>query len=83
MAESFTLLNTQCEHIRHMILDLYNIPTPPTPKESVMGSKPGRWFKFHRLKGHHIEDYYELKKDIERLIHDEHLKKYVKGNYSF
>lgn len=43
-----------------------------------MGSEPRRWCKLHRVKGHHTEDFYQLKKEIEWLIQEGHLKKYVK-----
>lgn len=43
---------------------------------------PGRWCKFHKVKGHHIEDYYQLKEEINRFIHEGHLKNYVKGDSS-
>lgn len=61
---------------------MYNIPTPPTLKDAVMGLKPGRRCKFPRVKVHLIEDFYQLRKEIEKLIHERHLKKYVKGNSS-
>lgn len=31
------------------------------------------------MKAHHTKDYYQLKKEMERLIHEGHLKNYVKG----
>lgn len=51
-------------------------------KADVIRHEHGWWCKFHKVKGHHTEDYYELKKEIEHLIHEGHLKKYVKGDSS-
>lgn len=48
----------------------------------VMGPEPGRWCKFYKVKGHHTEDRYQLKKEIKRLIHEGHLKNYVKKDSS-
>lgn len=78
-SKNFTPLNTHYEHIWYEVILIYNIFTPLAPKANVMGIKSGRWCKFHRFKGHHIEDYYQLKKEFERLIQEEHLKKYMKG----
>lgn len=33
--------------------------------------------KFHKVKGHHPKDFYQLKKEIERLIQESYFKKYV------
>lgn len=65
--KNFTHLNTHCEQIWCKVLYLHNILTPPS-KEDVMGSRLGRWCKFYKVKGHHIKDYYQLTKEIERLI---------------
>lgn len=80
--ENFTPMNTRQENIWCRVLQLHNIPTPPTPKVGVLGYEPGRWCKFHKVKGHHIQNFYHLKKEIERPIHDGHLKKYVKYDSS-
>lgn len=80
VTDNFTPLNTCREHIWCEVLHLHNILTSLAPKANVMGPKLGRWCKFYRVKGHHTEDYYPLKKEIERLIQDEHLNKYVKSN---
>lgn len=60
---------------------MHNIHVPPALEVGIMGPEPGRWCKFHKIKGHHTEDRYQLKKDIERLIHEERLSKYVKGDH--
>lgn len=41
---------------------------------------PHSWCKFHKVKGHQMEDCYEIKKEIERLIQKGELKKYVKDS---
>lgn len=51
------------------------IHMPPTPKVDVMGYELGRWCKFHRVKECHTQECYQLKKEIERLIHEGHLNK--------
>lgn len=76
--DNFTPINTHCEQIWHEVLHPHNISTYPTPKEDVMDSESRRWCKLHRVKGHHIEDFYQLNKEIEWLIQKGHLKKYVK-----
>lgn len=47
-----------------------------------MGTKPKRWCEFHIVKGNHTEDCYQLKNEIERLIQEKNLKKYVKSDSS-
>lgn len=54
------------------------IPQPPTPKEDIIGLEPNSWCKFYKDYRHHTEDCSRLKKEIERLIHEGHLNKYVK-----
>lgn len=76
--KSFTPLNTRHEHIWWEVLHQINIPTPPTPKVYVMVPEPGRWCKFHKVKGSHTEECCQLKKKIERMIQEEHLKMYAK-----
>lgn len=82
MIGKFLPLNTHREHICCKVLHLHNIHILPTPKEDAMAHKPGRWCKFYRVKRHHIEDCYQLYKEINRLIQEGHLRKYVKGDYS-
>lgn len=62
--ETFTPLNTFHEHIWRKFLHIHDIHTLPTLKEEVMVHEPGIWSKFHRVKGHHTEDFYQLKKEI-------------------
>lgn len=55
---------------------------PQILEEYVMGHEPGRWRMFHKIKWHHTKDYYQLKKEIEMLIQEGHLKNYVMGDLS-
>lgn len=80
--ESFTPLNTRREQIWHEIIHLHNIHMPLAPKTDMMGPKPCIWCKLHTVKGHHIEDRYQLKKEIRRLVYKEHFKMYIKGDSS-
>lgn len=82
MTKSFTPQNSRPEQIWCEVLHLHNIPKPPSPKANVLRHEPRRWCKFHKVHGHHAEDCYQLKKEIERLIQEERLKKYVKGDFS-
>lgn len=47
-----------------------------------MNSEPGRQFNLHRVKRHRVEDQYQIKKEIKRLMHEGYLKTYVKGDSS-
>lgn len=77
--KNFTPLNTHYEQTWHKVLHMHNLYTLLASKAGVMGSGPGRWCKFHMVKGHQTEDCHYLKKEIERLIQEGHLKKYVKS----
>lgn len=80
--ENIMPMNTHYEQIWREVLHLHHIPIFLALKEDVMVPELGRWCKFHRVKEHHIEDCYQLKKEIERLIQEGNLKKCVKGNSS-
>lgn len=80
--ESFTPPNTRHEEIWHKVLHLHDIPTPSAPKVYVIGLDPGRWCKFHRVKGYHTKDCYQLKKEIECLIQEGLMNRYDKGESS-
>lgn len=60
--------NTHNEHIWYEVFHLHNILTPMAPKMDVMGPELDRWCYIHTVKGNHIEDCYQLKNEIERLI---------------
>lgn len=77
--EKLTPLNTHCERIWHKVFHTYSIPSSLAPKADIMKHEPKRWFKYHKVKGHHREDCYPLKKDFEWLVQVGHLKKYVWG----
>lgn len=82
VVEIFTPLNTHREKIRREVFHLHDMHTPPSPKAYAIGPKPGRWCKFHKVKGYHNEDFYKLKKEIECIIQEGHLKKYIKVEFS-
>lgn len=41
-----------------------------------MGSDLDKWCKYHKVKRHHTYDFHQLKKEIEILIHEVHLRRY-------
>lgn len=59
--ESFTPLNTHWEHIRQEVLHIQNILQLMAPKIKVMEPGPHSWCKYHKIKGHQMEDCYQLK----------------------
>lgn len=73
--------NDPYEHMTSVNMQMV-IPTPYASKEDVMGYETERWCKFHIVKGCHTEDCYHLKKEIENLIQEGNLKKYMKGDPS-
>lgn len=82
MVESFTPLNTLHERNWKEVFHLYDIPALSPTKEEVIGPEPEKWCKFHKVKGHHTKECYQLMKEIERLIQKGYIKEYVKGNPS-
>lgn len=77
--ESFTPLNILLELKRHELLHIYEILIFLTPKTNIMGLEPNRCCKFHKFKEHHTKYFYQLKKEIERLIQEGNMKKYAKN----
>lgn len=41
------------------------------------GDEPNKWCKYHKVKGHHTDDYNQVKREIKCLIQEGHLIKYV------
>lgn len=62
--------------------ECHHIPAPPALRSEIMGFEPKWWCKLHRIKGHYTNNYYQLKKEIEKLIQEGHHKKYVKRDPS-
>lgn len=57
---------------------MYHIP-PPTLKYETMRHDPSRWCKYYKIKGHRTYDCYQLKNEIEHLIQEGHIRKYIQG----
>jgi len=47
-----------------------------------MGLNQNAWCKYHRISDHTTDDCKHLKREIQKLIQDEKLRGYVKGNRS-
>lgn len=71
--ESFTPLKTHCDLTWLEVFHLHNIHAPPSLKEYIMGLGLRRWCTFHKLKVHHTEYCYQLKKEIGQLIQEDTL----------
>ena len=56
---------------------VYNYP----PKMRNMPRNHNKFCKFHEEDGHETNDCFSLKDEIERLIREEYIKEYVKGDY--
>lgn len=50
------------------VLHIHNISQPLAPMTDVMGPDPHNLYKYHKVKAHHTNDYYQLKKEIKYLI---------------
>lgn len=74
---NFTLLNTHREQIQREVFNTHDIPPPSAPMSETMGRDHRRWCKYHKVKSHHTKDCYQLKKKINRLNQEVHLKKYA------
>lgn len=74
------VFKTRHKQIWHEVLHMHEISLLPTPKSDIMEPKSSRWCKFYKVKVHHTKDCYQLKKKIERLVQEGHLKKYVWGD---
>lgn len=66
--KSFTSVNTHRDQIWQEVFHMHNISQPLSPKIYVMGPKPTRWCKFHKVNGLHMKDCHKIKKEIEHLI---------------
>ncbi|KAJ1381764.1 hypothetical protein SESBI_44834 [Sesbania bispinosa] len=51
----------------------------PPPTRGAKGPYKDRWCEFHKVKGHDTEECWDLMNQIERLIKDGYLKRYVVG----
>lgn len=80
--EKFIPMNTRQEQIWQELFHVHNIPQLSAPKAYVMGLEPNSWCKFRKFKGNDTNDCYQLKKEIQRMIQEGNLKKYVKGGFA-
>ena len=53
------------------------IQYPPPPKRPPPDSDPGKWCEYHRSIGHLTDDCRTLRKEVERLIKEGHLGKFI------
>lgn len=79
LSYNFMPSNIRCEKISREVFHTHEIPLPPASKSYIIWHETTRWCTFHNVKGNHAEYFYQLKKEIEHLIQEVYLKKYVKG----
>jgi len=75
--ETFTLLNTRREPILQEVYHSKVIKDTPTLYSSMMGPDTRSWCKYYSLKGHTTHDFLHLKREIERLIRQGQLRRYI------
>lgn len=75
--ETFTLLNARREHILQEVYHSKVIKDPPTLYSSMMGPDTGAWCKYHSFKGHTTHECLHLKREIERMIQQGQLRRYI------
>ncbi|KAJ1410034.1 hypothetical protein SESBI_22269 [Sesbania bispinosa] len=73
-----TPLNAKRSQILREVYNLDLLEMPP-PGKGLRGPFKDRWCAFHRLKGHDTEECWDLMNQIEHLIKDGYLKRYVAG----
>lgn len=61
---------------------MHEVPQSPTPKKDVIGPNLIRKYNFNKVKRHHTEGCYQIKREIEHLIQEGHLKKYANGVFA-
>ncbi|KAJ1400256.1 Ribonuclease H superfamily [Sesbania bispinosa] len=73
-----TPLNAKRSQILREVYNSDLLEMPP-PGKGLRGPFKDRWCEFHRLKGHDTEECWDLMNQIEHLIKDGYLKRYVAG----
>jgi len=68
--DSFTLLNTRPEQIYKEVYNTRLIPNPSEPRVERMGSDPNAWCKYDQIRGHTTGNCWQLRKKIDKLIHE-------------
>ncbi|XP_020207923.1 uncharacterized protein LOC109792881 [Cajanus cajan] len=76
--EKFTTLNVPRRHVLHDVssASLFEFPAPT---DRQLGPLKIEWCEFHRTHGHATESYFVLGRQIERLIKEGRLKKFIAG----
>lgn len=67
------------EKIWHGLLHTLDIMPPLAPKSDSIGLKLNRWCKYHKVISHHTNGCFQIKRVINQLIQEGHLKKYARG----
>jgi len=62
--DNFTSLNTRPERIYKEVYQSKLILDPPEPQSDRMGNDLGAWCKYHRIRGHSTDNWWQLKKEI-------------------
>ena len=79
--EQFTPLKMCHERILKEVYESRLIPEAQPPRTHNMGHNKDAWCKYHRVRGHDIDDCIHLKREIEKLIHNGKLREYAKERY--
>ncbi|KAJ1439596.1 hypothetical protein SESBI_02542 [Sesbania bispinosa] len=75
-ADDYTPLNAKRSEILKEVYNA-NLLDPPLPARGPKGPYKHRWCEFHRVQGHDTEECWDLMNQIERLIKDGYLRRYV------
>jgi hypothetical protein len=76
--ENFTPLTKKRSQILKEVKSTQIIKRPP-PNPRPMGDDAGQWCEYHRAYGHDTDNFFTLRMNIEKLIHEGHLGRYVQG----
>lgn len=76
--EKYTPLTIQPAELLEVAAGHPSLKFPYSAKKGPRNPKSNSYCRFHNDYGHHMNDFRHLKDDIERMIQDGHLVKYVK-----
>ncbi|KAJ1383729.1 Peptidase S8/S53 domain [Sesbania bispinosa] len=74
--DDYTPLNAKRSEILKKVYSA-NLIDPPLPARGPKGPYKHRWCEFHRVQGHDTEECWDLMNQIERLIKDGYLRRYI------